>query len=125
MNNISNYLKNKLVEATLRGQQLQINNVYLALFKSNPETNSGEVTGRGYERKLVTFNSPINGETTNSISVEFDIAQNAWGTITYAALYDAKVGGNLLFYGPLEVKKTIDKYSQFKFPRNYITCKIK
>jgi len=62
-----------------------------------------EVSGGGYAREVAAFTvtgtSPTEAATTAAI--EFPVATASWGTVTYAGVYDAATGGNLLAYAEL------------------------
>ena len=91
--------------------------VYLALSTSEPSAAGGGVAepsaAVNYARTLVVrkagnggealeiFAEPVNGSTHNVKQISFNKATGAWGTLRYAALMDAKLGGNLLWYGEL------------------------
>jgi hypothetical protein len=89
--------------------------VYAALFLSNP-TDSGtagnEIIYNGYTRQAVEFGIP--GPLGGSIGVQninqviFPESPSDSGLVTYAAIYDALTGGNMLCYGqlttPLQVR---------------------
>lgn len=89
---------------------------YLGLFTSNPNEGSGtEISGNNYARKAVTFT--VSGDTaTNSGTVEFDAATGSWGTISYAAIFDASTGGNQIAYAALTTSKEIDTGDILRFP---------
>lgn len=127
MSKISDYLENKIIDATLRGQTYAGTSVYVGLFTSDP-TDAGtgaEATGASYARQQAAFNVPVDGQTTNSADILFPIATESWGTITHIGLFDAPAGGNLLYHGQLEFAKTINISSQFKLPANYLIVRIK
>lgn len=127
MSMMSDYLENALVNTVLRGQNYTPTSVYVGLFTTDPtDANTGnEVVGASYQRQLVTFEAPLDGETSNSADVLFAIATEAWGTITHIGLFNAATGGNLLFHAPLEFEKTINISSQFKIPKNYLIVRLK
>jgi hypothetical protein len=110
MAEISNYLENALVNATLRNTTYTSpTTVYLALYTSDPtDADSGtECTGTAYARQSITFGAPSNGVTTNSAAIEFPQAGGSWGTITHIGIRDALTTGNLLYHTPLDASKTI------------------
>lgn len=110
MAEMSNYLENALINATLRATSYTSPAaVYLALFLTDPtDADSGtECTGSGYTRQAITFGAPSNGVTTNSAAIEYAQAGNSWGTITHIGIRDALTSGNLLFHSPLDASKTI------------------
>lgn len=110
MGALSNYLEAALLNAVLRNiPYTSPATVYLALYKSDPtDADTGtEVSGGGYARQPVTFTAPSNGQVSNSADVIFPVATADWGTVTHVGIRDAATGGNLLWYGPLQVSKTI------------------
>jgi hypothetical protein len=117
MSEMSNYLENALVNATLRNTTYTSPAaVYAALFTTDP-TDAGtgtEVTGGSYARTSITFGSPSNGVTTNSADVTFPTCTAAWGTVTHMGIYDAATSGNLLYHTPLDASKTVDSGDIFK-----------
>lgn len=117
MAEMSNYLENALINATLRNTPYTSPaTVYVALFTSDPtDAGSGtEVSGGSYARTAVTFASPSDGVTTNSAAVEFPQATGTWGTVTHIGIYDASSSGNLLYHTILDVSKTISSGDIFK-----------
>lgn len=117
MAEMSNYLENALINATLRNTSYTSpTTVYIGLFTTDP-TDAGtgtEVSGGSYARKSVTFGAPSNGVTTNSAAVEFAQATASWGTVTHIGILDALTTGNLLYHSPLDVSKAIDNGDIFK-----------
>jgi hypothetical protein len=117
MAEMSNYLENALINATLRNTSYTSpSTVYVGLFTTDP-TDAGtgtEVTGGSYARVAVTFGAPSNGVTTNSGAVEFAQATASWGTITHIGILDALTTGNLLYHTALDVSKAIDTGDIFK-----------
>jgi len=110
MAEMSNYLENALVNATLRNTAYTSpSTVYLALYTSDPtDADTGtEVSGTSYARQSITFGSPSNGATTNSAAIEFPQAGGSWGTVTHIGIRDALTTGNLLYHTPLDASKTI------------------
>ena len=117
MSELSNYLENALINATLRATTYTSPaTVYVALFTTDPtDAGSGtEVTGGAYARTAVTFAAPSNGVTTNSADVTFPTCTLAWGIVTHIGIYDASTSGNLLYHTPLDASKTVDAADIFK-----------
>jgi hypothetical protein len=117
MAEISNYLENAIINATLRNTTYtSVATVYVSLWTSDPtDAGSGtEVSGGSYARTAVTFGSPSNGVTTNSADVEFPQATGSWGTVGWIGINDALTTGNLLYHTPLDTSKTIDTGDIFK-----------
>lgn len=110
MAEMSNYLENALINATLRNTSYTSpTTVYLALYTSDPtDADTGtECSGSGYARQAITFGAPSNGVSTNSAAIEYAQAGNAWGTITHVGIRDALTTGNLLYHTALDASKTI------------------
>ena len=117
MAEMSNYLENALINATLRNTSYTSPaTVYVALYTTDPtDADTGtEISGNGYARQSVTFGAPSNGASTNSAAVEFPQATGSWGTIAFIGLRDASSGGNLLYHSPLDASKTISTGDVFR-----------
>jgi hypothetical protein len=117
MAEMSNFLENALINATLRATTYtSVATVYVSLWTSDPtDAGSGtEVSGGSYARTAVTFGAPSNGVTTNSADVTFPTATGSWGTVGWIGINDALTTGNLLYHSPLDTSKTIDSGDIFK-----------
>lgn len=117
MAEMSNYLENALINATLRATTFTSPaTVYVGLYTSDPtDANTGtECSGGSYARKSATFGSPSNGASVTSADITFDQATTSWGTITHIGILDASTSGNLLYHTPLTTSKTIDTGDIFK-----------
>ena len=117
MAEMSNYLENALINATLRNTSYTSPaTVYVGLYTSDPtDANTGtEVSGGSYVRTAVTFGAPSNGVSTNSAAVEFPQATGSWGTVGWIGILDASTSGNLLYHTALDTSKTIDSGDIFK-----------
>ena len=110
MAEMSNYLENALINATLRNTSYTSpSSSYLALYTSDPtDADTGtEVSGTSYARQAITFGAPSNGVSTNSAAIEFPQAGGSWGTVTHVGIRDASTSGNLLYHTALDASKTI------------------
>jgi hypothetical protein len=110
MAEMSNFLENALINATLRNTSYTSPaTVYLALYTSDPtDADTGtEVTGNAYERQSITFGAPSNGASTNTAAIEFPQATGSWGTVAYIGIRDASTAGNLLYHTALDASKAI------------------
>jgi hypothetical protein len=117
MAEMSNYLEDALINATLRATTYtSVATVYVSLWTSDPtDAGSGtEVSGGSYARTAVTFGAPSNGVTTNSADVTFPTATASWGVVGWIGINDAATSGNLLYHSPLDTSKTIDSGDIFK-----------
>jgi hypothetical protein len=117
MAEMSNFLENALINATLRATTYtSVATVYVSLWTSDPtDAGSGtEVSGGSYARTAVTFGAPSNGVTTNSADVTFPTATASWGVVGWIGINDAATSGNLLYHTILDSSKTIDSGDIFK-----------
>lgn len=117
MAEMSNYLENALINATLRATTFTSPAiVYVGLYTSDPtDAGSGtEVSGGSYARTAVTFGAPSNGASTNSAAVEFPQCTSTWGTVSHIGILDASTSGNLLYHTALDSSKTIETGDVFK-----------
>jgi hypothetical protein len=117
MAEMSNYLENALINATLRNTSYTSPaTVYVGLHTADP-TDAGtgtEVSGGSYARTAVTFGAPSDGVTTNSADVDFPQATGSWGTVSHIGIWDASSSGNLLYHTALDASKAIDTGDIFK-----------
>jgi hypothetical protein len=117
MSEMSNYLENALINATIRGTNFTApTTVYVALFTSDPtDAGSGtEVSGGSYARTAVTFAAPSNGVSVSSADCTFPQCTLTWGTVGWIGIMDALTTGNLLYHTPLNTSKTIETGDIFK-----------
>jgi hypothetical protein len=117
MAEMSNYLENALINATLRNTSYTSpTTVYVGLYTSDPtDANTGtEVSGGSYARTAVTFGAPSNGASTNSAAVEFPQATGSWGTVGWIGILDNATSGNLLYHTALDTSKPIENGDIFK-----------
>jgi hypothetical protein len=117
MAEMSNFLENALINATLRNTTYtSVATVYVSLWTSDPtDAGSGtEVSGGSYARTAVTFGAPSGGVTTNNADVTFPTATGSWGTVGWIGINDAATSGNLLYHTALDTAKAIDSGDIFK-----------
>lgn len=117
MAEMSNWLENALINATLRNTTYTSpSTVYIGLYTSDPtDANTGtEVSGGSYTRMAITMGAPSNGVSTNSAAIEFPQASGSWGTVGWIGILDASSAGNLLYHTPLDTSKTISSGDIFK-----------
>jgi hypothetical protein len=72
---------------------------FLADCSAVTATTCTELTGTGYARQPIFFNSPTKGIA--SLGTPYYFPASVGGTIAGRAVYDAPTGGNLLFIMPL------------------------
>ena len=117
MAEMSNYLEDALINATLRATTFTSPaTVYVGLYTADPtDAGSGtEVSGGSYARTSVTFGAPSNGVSTNSAAVEFPQCTSTWGTVSHIGILDASTSGNLYYHTALDSSKTIETGDVFK-----------
>jgi len=127
MAEISNYLENAIINATLRNTTYTSpSTVYVGLYTSDPtDANTGtEISGGSYARKEATFNAPTNGVASSDADIVFNTATANWGTITHIGILDALTSGNLLYHTELDVSKTIDANDIFRINAGGLTVTI-
>jgi hypothetical protein len=122
MGALSNYLEEAVLNHVFRNIALgSPATTYLALYTTDPgEADAGvEVSGGAYARQAVTFGAPsqVGGKATikNSVEIVFPVATADWGLIVFVGVRDTLTVGNLLYYGPMTVQKTINNTDQLKF----------
>lgn len=126
----TNYLAQKLLDHEFGIATYSFpSTVYLALFTTAPTAAGGgvEVSGSGYSRAAVTMN-PTNwsrsGQTvTNAGVIPFGVFTGAVSTVVSTGVYDAAIGGNLLWFGDLgaSYQKSFVANDQAVFPAGSIT----
>ena len=127
MSEISTYLENALINATLRNTTYtSVATVYVSLWTSDPtDAGSGtEVSGGSYARQAVTFGAPSSGVSTNSADVTFPTCTSAWGTVGWIGINDASTSGNLLYHTPLDVAKAITTGDVFKIATGNLSVEL-
>jgi hypothetical protein len=98
MSEMSNYLENALINATLRNTSYTSpTTVYVGLHTADP-TDAGtgaEVSGGSYARQSATFGAPSDGSSTTTADITFPTATASWNTVTHIGIWDASTSGNL------------------------------
>ncbi len=127
MAEMSNYLENALINATLRNTSYTSPAaVYVSLHTADP-TDAGtgtEVSGGSYARQSATFGAPSNGVSTTTADITFPQATASWGTIGWIAIWDASTAGNMLYHTALDTSKSIDTGDIFKIATGSLTVTL-
>lgn len=140
---LTDFAENKVVDALLRGQTLGAPATgYVALYTVCPtdSTAGTEVTGGSYARVSIsaslanwagtqsagstTASSGSNGTTSNNGTISFPTPTASWGTVVCWAYTDASSAGNIWFYAPLSVNKTINSGDSVSFGAGSATFQI-
>jgi len=95
---------------------------YVGLFTAAPSDTGGgtEVSGSGYAR-VATGTMTISGTSpttaTNAAAIEFAAASGGnWGSIGWAAIFDAETSGNMLAWAALSTARTINDGDVLRIP---------
>jgi hypothetical protein len=127
MAQMSNFLENALINATLRNTTYTSPaSVYVGLFTTDPtDPGSGtEVSGGSYARVVATFTAPTDGVSPTNADVQFAQCTLTWGTVTHFGIFDALTSGNLLYHGSLTSSKTIETGDVFKIASGNLTVTL-
>jgi hypothetical protein len=102
----TDYLEDKILDHVFGGTAYTApTTLYVGLHTSASSDSAAgtEVSGGSYARQTAAFT--VSGttptEATTGAAIEFPTATASWGTVTYAGVYDALTGGNLLAYAEL------------------------
>jgi hypothetical protein len=127
MAEMSNYLENALINASLRATTFTAPSVvYVGLYTTDP-TDAGtgtEVSGGSYARQSATFGAPSNGVSTTTADITFPQCTSSWGTVSHIGILDALTTGNLLYHTPLTTSKAIDTGDLFKIASGSLTVTL-
>jgi hypothetical protein len=104
---------NKVAEAIVGKTTFTAPVNYVGLSTTTPViagTGATEPVGNAYARvttSAATWATAAAGVTSNATAVTFPTATGTWGTVTYVVVFDAVTAGNLLWFAPLGVSKTV------------------
>lgn len=125
MANMSTYLQNSLLNATLRNTPYTSpGTVWVALYTSNPTAGDVgvEVSGGSYGRAQIVFNAPSGGAATNNADI--NITGMPAITVTHIGIRDSSAGGNLLFYGAVGAPKTTNTNDTYTIKAGDLTLAL-
>ena len=101
----SNYLADKLIDATVRNTPYDTQEkVYIALYTREPS----------YNRQEIVMSVPVEGKSENSAQIDFSEATSNWGYVTHIGIKDESFDGNLLYFTALDNPKDILSGDQFR-----------
>ena len=129
MAEMSDYLENALLNATLNGTTYTaVATPYISLHTADP-TDDGtgtEVSGGSYARTSASFAtaSGTSGSIATDADTTFPTATASWGTVTHIGIWDASTSGNLLYHSALDSSKTIDSGDIFKIASGDLTVTL-
>jgi hypothetical protein len=140
MAKFSDYLEEKIIQTTLRGQAMPVpSGVHVALFTADPtdaNVTANECTTvdwPAYARQdaaqaadiATGWSAPSNGVSTNAKIVTFPANNGASAiTVTHVGLYDAASGGNLLYHSTLVAPKTLQPGDVLSFGVGAMTVTV-
>ena len=97
----TSYGKKYLADFAFKGVNT-VKPLYASLHTSRPTpVTSLELTGNGYRRvetSPATWTIETDGDIVNAAQVRYPSPTAAWSAPTHFGIYDALVGGNLMFY---------------------------
>lgn len=114
MGSFSDYWEDKILDHIFGKDMYTPPTIYVALSTANPLDDAsglGEPIGNAYARVETStseWNFASGGFMSNANDIVFPKATGNWGTISHFALFDARVGGNMLAHGALNQPKTVD-----------------
>lgn len=107
----SDYLENKILDHALRNvAYTPPATVYVGLYTAAPTDAGGgtEVSGNAYARKAAAFGAASGGVSSNTGVITFDTpTPSGWGTVSHIGIFDAVSAGNMLYWAPLAVARTV------------------
>ena len=125
---LSDYAENLLLNFILTGTGSAPSNLYLGLYTAAPNDAGGgtEISGNGYSRQTITFNtaSGTSGTTDNSNTPSFTASGGDFGTIQAMGIFDAQTSGNLLWHGTIATNKTVYSGDSIQFAAGSIDLTI-
>lgn len=126
MQAISSYLQQSIFNhITGKATYTAPTGLYVGLCRSYSITYGGtELTASDYSRIKVEFGNLALGIAKNINDVVFNEASTNWGSAQFVCIYDAPVGGNVLFAAVLSPSITINEGNQIIFKSNNITLTL-
>ena len=113
----SNYLADKLIDATVRNIPYDTpEDVFIALYTTDPtkEDVGSEVSEASYNRQEIVMSVPVEGQSENSAQIDFAEATSNWGMVTHIGIRDQAYDGNLMYFTAIDNPKNILTGDQFK-----------
>lgn len=134
MAGVTNYGALQLLNASLSNGDYQFPSaMYLGLYTVSPTAatpGTEVVSGVNYTRIQTAFNFAVNGPPVQCLGPQaittFGVATGGtWGSIIAFGLLDGPGGsGNLWYFGPTSIPRTINVGDQLSFPINSLTVSL-
>lgn len=121
--NISNYLRNKLLDKAISGTDfVPAANLFIRAFSTilTADGAGTEITNAGYApleapNNLTNFPASVAGAKSNALRLDGSAATENWANILAFGIFDAATGGNLYFYQNLNDPLVIESGQNFYF----------
>lgn len=116
--------------ASLLNTSLRNGTYYLALFLTDPTAGGTgtEVSGGGYARKVIAFDTPslVSGrqQVKNTEAVDYGVISADIGTVSYWGIFDSQTGGNLLWFGSFARGKNVLNGDAITVSAGAIVCNL-
>lgn len=106
----------------LRGTSISGFSPYLALYAGDPQSGGSELSGTGYARMELVFDTPeeqISGQmqSANTNATQTSPASSNWGNWSFGVIMDAQAAGNRVWY-----KENAGTYTMNNGAQAYITA---
>ncbi len=128
MSQFSEYWSNRIIDHMFRGEPFEPpKQLWLGLLTKIPSTGSSsgvEIKSSSYSRVPVFLGGPSQGRTSNRLEVAFPVANEAWGDVVGAAIYDAERGGHLLSFGEISRPRELLDGDQMKFREGEVKLEL-
>jgi hypothetical protein len=126
----ASYLRQKLLDDLTGVTPYVRPTLYLSLHTADPGdagSHAFEVAGGGYARLSLAGKmgaADSEGYSVNTVALSIGPATTDWGTITYLAIEDAAVAGNMLWPGAPSQPRTITSGQTFQIPVGQLRLKM-
>lgn len=134
MSDFTSYIETEIAEWFSQGTDMPTapDPLFVALHTGDPgnDASANEVSAADYDRVStaastdwsVSGNGPAT--ITNDNAIEFGVASNNWGTVSYATLWDSQTGGNPIGIYEVTNPKEIAVDDEARFPSGDMTFDI-
>ena len=110
---IGDFLENKMLDKTLRGDDYTGGTIFVSLHDGDPgEDGSSEISGGSYARQTGTFAAASEGTGTSAANIVF--ADMPSGTVDYVGLWNTGTVGDFFWGGALTASKNTNEGDTFQ-----------
>lgn len=124
MAELSDYAENEVLDWLLTaGSATRPTEWHVALYSVAPTDAGGgtELSGNGYARAAVKFDTPASRATNNTDAPSFTATGGDWAEAVAFGIFDASTSGNLLAWSPLTSNRTVLDGQTWQFDIGDIT----